>query len=148
MKHEIVDVSLKVKYFSGLSDSLVSIFSAFHFISVWFLFRTLCIVFLISMELLESLSIIHNTMDLSKTYDYISHDLLIAKLEAYGLDRSSLRLMLSHLSNRIQRVKIGTCLSKYGKIKSVIPQGSVLGPLIFDIFINDMFYMNLGLQHL
>ena len=74
-------------------------------------------------------------MDLSKAYDCVPHDLLIAKLEAYGLDRSSLRLMLSYLSNRIQRVRIGTGLSKYGKIRSGVPQGSVLGLLIFNIFL-------------
>ena len=57
-------------------------------------------------------------IDLSKAYDdCIPHDLLIAKLEAYGLDRSSLRLMFSCVGNCIQRVKIGTCLSKYGNKK-------------------------------
>ena len=65
---------------------------------------------------------------MSEAYDCISHDLLIAKLEAYRLDRNSLSLMLSYLSNRIHRVKIGTCLSKYDKIKSGVPQGSELGP--------------------
>ena len=81
--------------------------------------------------------------DLSKAYYCIPHGLLIAKLEAYGLDRNSLSLMLSYLSNRIQRVKVGTCLSKYSKIKSGVPQGSVLEPLLFSIFIIDIFCMNL-----
>ena len=76
-------------------------------------------------------------MDLSKTYDCILHNLLIAILDAYGLDRNSLRIMLSYLSNRIQRVKMGTWLSKYDKIKSGVPQGFVHGPLLFNISIND-----------
>ena len=81
-------------------------------------------------------------MHLSKAYDCIPHDLLIETLEAHGLDRNSLRLMLTYLNNRIQRVKVGTCLSKYGKIKSGVLQGSVLGPLLFNIFVNDIFYIN------
>ena len=50
-------------------------------------------------------------MDLSKAYDCIPHDLLIATLEAYGRDRNGLSLLLTYLRNRIQRVTIGTCLS-------------------------------------
>ena len=79
-------------------------------------------------------------MYLSKAYDFIPHELLIAKLEAYGFDRSSLTLMLSYLSNHIQRIKVRTCLSKYVKTKSGVPQGYVLGPLLL-IFLS-IFYMN------
>ena len=64
-------------------------------------------------------------MDLSKAYDCIPYDILTAKLKAYVLDRNSLSLTLSYSSSRIQRVKIGTCLSKYGKIKNGVSQGPV-----------------------
>ena len=54
-------------------------------------------------------------MDLSKAYDCIKHDPLIAKLEAYGFDRNSLKLMCSYLTDRSQRVKVGTSYSSLGK---------------------------------
>ena len=68
-------------------------------------------------------------MDLSKAYDCITHDLLIAKLAAYGFDHYSLLLIHSYLSNKKQRVKVGSQFSDSLEIKSVVPQGSVLGPL-------------------
>ena len=78
-------------------------------------------------------------MDLPKAYDCLPPDLLIAKLEAYGLDNGSLKLLLDYFSFRKQRTKVGSTYSKLSKIRRGIPQGSILGPLLFNIFINDIF---------
>ena len=78
-------------------------------------------------------------MDLSKAYDCLSHDLLIAKLEAYGLDVGSLNFLLDYLSLRKHRTKVGSSYSKWSEICRGISQGSILGPLLFNIFIKDIF---------
>ena len=78
-------------------------------------------------------------MDLSKAYDCLPRDLLIAKLEAYGLDNGSLNLLLYYLSFRKQRTKVGSAYNIWSKIRCGILQGPILGPLLFNIFINDIF---------
>ena len=78
-------------------------------------------------------------MDLSKAYDCLPHDLLIAKFEAYGIGKSRLNLLLNYLSNRKQRTKVNSSYSDWNEIIRSIPQWSILSPLLFDLFINDLF---------
>ena len=78
-------------------------------------------------------------MDLFKAYDCLPHDLMVAKLEAYGISKESLQLISDYLSHRKQRTKIGSVYSDWANVIHGIPQGSILGPLHFNIFINDIF---------
>ena len=74
-------------------------------------------------------------MDLSKAFDRISHDLLIAKLHAYGFNKPNLNFIYCYLKDRKQKVKINAELSSWKDIITGVPQG----PLLFNFFINDLF---------
>ena len=83
-------------------------------------------------------------MDLSKAYDCTLHDLHIAKLHAYGLRIKAIKLLHSYLTNRKQRTKINNSFGEWVEIVIGIPQGSVLGPLLFNILIYDVMIYYLG----
>ena len=78
-------------------------------------------------------------MDLSKVFDTLNHDLLIAKLKAYRLSINSVRYICSYFNQRLQRTGVNNSFSQWKDIIAGVLQGSVLGPLLFNIYINRIF---------
>ena len=79
-------------------------------------------------------------MDLSKAFEIINHLLLLAKLHVYGFSRQALAIICSFLSNRKQKIKISNVISSWKDLILGVPQRSVLGPLLFNISLNDLFF--------
>ena len=82
--------------------------------------------------------------DISKAFDCIPYDLLIAKLNAHGFDQEALKLIHSYLCDRSQKVKAGSSFSKELDILCGIPQGSILDPFLFNIDICDLFFIDMS----
>ena len=77
-------------------------------------------------------------LDMSAAFDIVDHQLLISKLELYGFDRGMQDWVSSYLSGRSQCVSIDGSLSKFMDVRHGVPQGSILGPLLYTLFTNEL----------
>ena len=79
-------------------------------------------------------------IDFSRSFDSLDHNILLSKLHLYGLDETSLSFIRSHIDSRCQCTQVNGYMSTKIKLRYGTAQGSILGPLIFILYVNDLFY--------
>ena len=122
----LIDNSLIYKYLSGFMHKHSTVHQLIE------IYHNICLA-------LENHEIICSVFcDISKAFDRVWHKCLIKKIEGYGITGNLLRWLENYISNRYQRVIIRNCLSEKGNLKGGVPEGSVLGPLLFLLYINDI----------
>ena len=80
-------------------------------------------------------------MDLSKVFDALNYDLLIAKRNAHGFQHDILKLLHSYLFNQWNRTKVNTSFSSRKELNKGVPRGSVIGPILCNLYLNHLFYL-------